>query len=239
MALSTSLVRTGAILSKLSSTRHPDAESLPKAADLTFQGSWTKPALQRQTLAPRVSLAQNQVTQLPEPVTPTRGPAHRSTRDSSSKGSASDQETAEARPGDELFATDKRPIVLFDGICNMCNEGVNFMLDNDPKGKLRYAALQSEAGRTLLIRSGLRPDDHSSMVMVYSNRAYTHSDAILHIAQCLQSPVYKGLGSFGLCVPEFARDAVYSVIAANRHKFMGVRDTCRFLDEEAMERFVS
>eukprot|EP00243_Klebsormidium_subtile_P008803 TRINITY_DN4254_c1_g1_i1.p1 TRINITY_DN4254_c1_g1~~TRINITY_DN4254_c1_g1_i1.p1 ORF type:complete len:240 (-),score=20.67 TRINITY_DN4254_c1_g1_i1:421-1140(-) len=239
MALSTSLVRTGAILSQLSSARHPDAESVPKAADLPFQGRWTKPASQRPAVAPRVSLAQNQVTHLPEPVTPTRTPAHRSLKDRSSKSSNSAQETAEARPGDEFFTVDKRPIVLFDGICNMCNEGVNFMLDNDPKGKLRYAALQSEAGKTLLVRSGLRPDDHSSMVMVYPDRAYRHSDAVLHIAQCLQSPVYKGLGSVALCVPEFARDAVYNVIAANRHKFMGVRDSCRFLDDEAIERFVS
>jgi predicted DCC family thiol-disulfide oxidoreductase YuxK len=56
------------------------------------------------------------------------------------------------------------------GVCNMCNGGVNFVLDNDPVGRLRFAALQSEAGRALLLRSGRAPDDISSLVLVEKDR---------------------------------------------------------------------
>jgi hypothetical protein len=65
-----------------------------------------------------------------------------------------------------VFETDKRPIILYDGICNLCNGGVNFMLDwdspNEERGNFRFAALQSEVGKALLQRSGRRPDDVST-----------------------------------------------------------------------------
>jgi predicted DCC family thiol-disulfide oxidoreductase YuxK len=69
-------------------------------------------------------------------------------------------------PGDEYFQADSRPVILFDGVCNLCNGGVNFMLDWDRRGEFRLAALQSPAGRKLLQRSGRSPDDISSIVLV-------------------------------------------------------------------------
>ncbi|CAI5490116.1 unnamed protein product [Closterium sp. Naga37s-1] len=87
------------------------------------------------------------------------------------------------------FATDDRPIVLYDGVCNMCNGGVNFALDADPQGRLRFAALQSEAGRALLARSGRSPDDISSIVLVERDGAYIKSDAVLRIARLLDLPL--------------------------------------------------
>jgi len=65
-----------------------------------------------------------------------------------------------------VFETDERPIILYDGVCNLCNGGVNFMLDwdspNEERGNFRFAALQSEVGKALLQRSGRRPDDIST-----------------------------------------------------------------------------
>jgi hypothetical protein len=83
----------------------------------------------------------------------------------------------------KVFELDNRPIILFDGVCNLCNSAVNLALDWDPKGKLRFSALQSNVGRSLLQAHGRRADDISSIVFVTTEGAYTKSDAILGITQ--------------------------------------------------------
>merc|ERR1719181_1314068 len=84
------------------------------------------------------------------------------------------------------FAENRAPVVLYDGVCRMCNFWVDWVLDNDPApGKLRFAALQSPIGRTLLERSGRRPDDISSIVLVTPDRALLKSDAVLEIGKTL------------------------------------------------------
>ena len=80
--------------------------------------------------------------------------------------------------GDRYFdAGDARPVILFDGVCNLCNGGVNLALDLDPPGELRFAALQSSAGRALLRRSGRDASDISSIVLVERDRSYVKSGA--------------------------------------------------------------
>ncbi|KAL3702507.1 hypothetical protein R1sor_020529 [Riccia sorocarpa] len=143
----------------------------------------------------------------------------------SNSGLSSEMKTLKAK-GDSYFLVDKRPIILFDGICNMCNGGVNFMLDNDPEGKVRFAALQSEAGRALLVRSGRAPDDLSSILLVDEERAYIKSEAILGMAKYLQSP-FPPLGLAASLVPLFMRDVLYDQIAANRYSIMGQTSSCR------------
>ena len=88
----------------------------------------------------------------------------------------------------DVFRKDKRPVILFDGVCNMCNGGVNFALDWDVTGEFRFAALQSETGRALLQRSGRQPDDISSIVLVEEYKACFKSDAVLRIAKNLRAP---------------------------------------------------
>jgi predicted DCC family thiol-disulfide oxidoreductase YuxK len=68
-------------------------------------------------------------------------------------------------------------VILFDGVCNLCNGGVNLALDLDPPGELRFAALQSSAGRALLRRSGRDASDISSIVLVERDRSYVKSGA--------------------------------------------------------------
>ncbi len=85
------------------------------------------------------------------------------------------------------FATDQRPIILFDGMCNLCNGAVNFMLDWDTQGAFRLAALQSDAGRALLQKCGRHPDDISSIVLVQADgQHFIRSEAVLRIAQGMQ-----------------------------------------------------
>eukprot|EP00899_Mesostigma_viride_P017538 jgi/Mesvir1/25786/Mv08651-RA.1 len=120
----------------------------------------------------------------------------------------------------------------------MCNGGVNFVLDNDKVGKVRFAALQSTAGRELLARCGRSPDDISSIVLVEKDRCHIKSDAVLHIAEYLRLP-FPQLAALSLLFPrDLLRDPVYDVVAANRYSILGKRNECRLSDGRFEERFV-
>lgn len=141
---------------------------------------------------------------------------------------------------DEVFATDKRPIILFDGVCNLCNGGVNFALDNDSVGSFRFASLQSRTGQALLLRSGKKASDISSIVLVTTKTSYFKSDAVLRIARGLNTnPALPLIGTLGPIAPKFLRNIVYDFVADNRYRF-GESDQCRMdFDNEFGDRFVS
>ncbi|KAG2493817.1 hypothetical protein HYH03_008036 [Edaphochlamys debaryana] len=136
------------------------------------------------------------------------------------------------------FATDQRPVILFDGVCNLCNGGVNFMLQADPTGIYRIAALQSPAGRRLLARCGRSPDDISSIVLVERDRCHIRSEAILRIGAGLAMPL-PALAALGFPFPLPFRDGVYDLVANNRYSFFGRTDVCRLQDKGKFEaRFI-
>jgi predicted DCC family thiol-disulfide oxidoreductase YuxK len=143
----------------------------------------------------------------------------------------------------KVFDTDSRPVILFDGVCNMCNNAVNLALDWDPKGKLRFSALQSDVGRALLQVNGRDADDISSIVLVTKDGAFTKSDAVLKISEEL-TPIsmlplrpVAALGRY--VVPKFLRDIIYDGVADNRYSIMGQRNECRLdSDGEFEDRFV-
>mmetsp|Transcript_18566 Transcript_18566/g.37536 ORF Transcript_18566/g.37536 Transcript_18566/m.37536 type:complete len:217 (+) Transcript_18566:134-784(+) len=142
-----------------------------------------------------------------------------------------------------IFQTDDRPVILFDGVCNLCNSAVNLALDWDPSGKLRFAALQSNVGKSLLQAHGRGADDISSIVFVTTRGAYTKSDAILGITAELNPIPFlpmKSVATLGqIVVPRILRDAVYDGVANNRYSIMGKRDVCRIdADGEFDGRFV-
>eukprot|EP00984_Skeletonema_dohrnii_P012183 scaffold4918_cov90-Skeletonema_dohrnii-CCMP3373.AAC.1 len=114
---------------------------------------------------------------------------------------------------DRVFEIDSRPIILFDGVCNLCNSAVNLALDWDPRGKLRFAALQSKVGKNLLQAHGRDANDISSIVFVTPKGAFTKSDAILGITQELNPLPFVPLKPLALAgqymVPQILRDAVY------------------------------
>ncbi|KAJ1456429.1 hypothetical protein M885DRAFT_482556 [Pelagophyceae sp. CCMP2097] len=135
---------------------------------------------------------------------------------------------------------DSRPVILYDGVCNFCNFWVNFVLDNDPApGRVRFAALQSPLGRSLLERSGRKADDISSIVLVTKDDAYVKSDAVLRIGKLIDTkiPVAPAAGLAGL-LPQALRDVTYDAIAANRYNFLGKRAVCRITDEKQADRFL-
>ncbi|KAF6152745.1 hypothetical protein GIB67_021405 [Kingdonia uniflora] len=124
-----------------------------------------------------------------------------------------------------FFEQDSRPIMLFDGVCNLCNGGVKFVRDNDRKRNIRFEALQSESGKKLLQRSGRAPDDISSVVLVEKERSYIKSEAVLKIMEYLDLP-FPQLALFLQFVPLFLWNFMYDNVADNRYTVFGRSESC-------------
>ena len=128
-----------------------------------------------------------------------------------------------------------RAIIFFDGVCGMCNRFVDIVLAMDSKAVFRFAPLQGQTARDLLPPLPPDPRDWS---MIYLDERGTHveSDASLQ--------VYRRLGgiwwllSLGLLVPRWVRNPIYRVIARNRYRWFGTRDSCRVPTEEERDRFL-
>lgn len=126
-------------------------------------------------------------------------------------------------------------IVLFDGICNLCNRSVQFMIDHDPQGHLRFASLQSEAGQALLAQHHLPTQNFKSLILIEAGQTFTRSTAALKIAKYLHG--YRWLGLF-LWIPAFLRNGVYDLIANNRYQWFGQSESCRIPTPELKSRFL-
>ncbi|WP_251343629.1 thiol-disulfide oxidoreductase DCC family protein [Haloplanus halophilus] len=127
------------------------------------------------------------------------------------------------------------PVLLFDGVCSLCNGVVRFLVPRDPEGRLRYAPLQSDAGRALLDRAGLS-EGVDTVVLVEGDRAYTRSAAVIRVAELLGWPY--SLARVARVVPRGVRDACYDVVAANRYDWFGRREECLVPDEDVRDRFL-
>jgi predicted DCC family thiol-disulfide oxidoreductase YuxK len=133
---------------------------------------------------------------------------------------------------------DDRPVVMFDGVCNLCNGAVRFVIDRDPAGVFRFAALQSDAGRALLARLGvqLAPGDPETIVLVEGGRVYERSDAAVRIARRLAGP--WRLFALLAIVPRRLRDAVYRFVARHRYRWFGRTAECRVPTPALRARFL-
>lgn len=127
-------------------------------------------------------------------------------------------------------------IVLFDGVCGLCDRTVNFLLARDPRGALSFAPLQSEAGRALLRAYGL-PFNLSTVVYIEHGRAYTRSSAVLRALAALPAP--WPLVRLLLLVPAPVRDFVYDRVARVRYRLFGVSAVCRVPAPHERERFLT
>ena len=128
------------------------------------------------------------------------------------------------------------PIILFDGVCNFCNSAVNFTIKRDKQNKIRFAALQSEAGRQLVQQYGLPVDDMRSFLFVENGKLYNRSTAALKVCRHLSGlwPLCYGL----IIVPAFIRNGIYDWIAKNRYKWFGERQECMIPTPEVRARFL-
>ena len=131
------------------------------------------------------------------------------------------------------------PVVLFDGVCNLCNGSVQFIIDRDRAGVFRFAPLQSDLAATMLASLGHAHDRETldSVLLVEEGRVYERSDAALRIARRLSFP--WSLVSLSLVVPRFLRDGVYRVVAKNRYRWFGQAAECRVPTPELRARFLT
>jgi predicted DCC family thiol-disulfide oxidoreductase YuxK len=127
-----------------------------------------------------------------------------------------------------------KPLVLFDGICNLCNSGVNWLIKKDTKKLFLFASLQSSVATKLLQDYPQSVPD--SIVLIWEKRLYTQSSAILTISRLLPFP-WKLLYAF-IIIPKFIRDSIYKYIARNRYRWFGKKDACMIPTPELKERFV-
>jgi len=127
-------------------------------------------------------------------------------------------------------------ILLFDGVCNLCNSLVNFIIKRDPTGKFKFATLQSETAKKLIKNLGLVADDPDSVVLITGDKYYLKSTAGLHVLKELGG-LWKLMYVF-IYIPEPVRDFVYDLIARTRYKVFGRRETCMIPDVEIKDRFL-
>lgn len=123
-----------------------------------------------------------------------------------------------------LGAGKLNPLVLFDGVCNLCNGTVDFILKRDRKKQFRFVALQSETGELIRQKFSI-PDEIDSVVLIHEGKVFFESDAALEIARLLPVPwkwavIFKGL-------PTGWRNTIYRWIARNRYQWFGKRKACR------------
>jgi predicted DCC family thiol-disulfide oxidoreductase YuxK len=127
------------------------------------------------------------------------------------------------------------PVVLFDGVCNLCNRVVRFIVRRDPAAQFRFAALTSDAARRVLDKARAAPLAES-IVLVDHSRVFTRSDAVLRIARRLTFP--WPLAYALIVVPRPVRDWAYEAIARRRYRWFGRRDVCMVPGPGLRDRFL-
>jgi predicted DCC family thiol-disulfide oxidoreductase YuxK len=130
----------------------------------------------------------------------------------------------------------EKPILLFDGVCNLCNGSIQFVIDHDPEGVFRFAPLQSDAAERLLDDVGFHDYDFDTFVLVDGDDYYTKSEAALRVARELEFP--WSLAGVGRVVPRPLRDAVYDTVASHRYAVFGKQAQCMVPSPEIRERFI-
>ena len=128
-------------------------------------------------------------------------------------------------------------IVLFDGVCNLCEGSVQFLIRHDKKKVLYYASLQSDSAAELLKDSGLESQFLKSIVFIDEKDVYTESDAVLRICHYLPHP-WRALQYFRF-IPKGIRDPIYRFIAGNRYRWFGKKEQCMVPDPGVKERFLN
>ena len=125
---------------------------------------------------------------------------------------------------------------MFDGICNLCNGAVQFVVKRDKKEQIKFASLQSEVGKQLLTRHNLPLNEFESFVYIKNNQILLKSTAALTLMKDIGG-VWQLLYIF-IIVPKFIRDFIYSVVAKNRYKWFGKKEVCMMPNKKLHHRFL-
>lgn len=128
-------------------------------------------------------------------------------------------------------------VIVFDGVCVLCSGWVRFLLRYDRRRRYRFAAMQSAAGRALLSRHGLDPNDPLSFLLVDEAGAWTDTEAIGRVLSGLGGG-WRVLSMMLAAVPRPLRDRVYRFTARNRYRWFGRRAQCRIPEPAELDRFL-
>jgi predicted DCC family thiol-disulfide oxidoreductase YuxK len=131
---------------------------------------------------------------------------------------------------------DNKSLLLFDGVCNLCNSSVQFILLRDKKDRFRFASLQSDYGQNLLREHNLPTESFNSLVLVENGKIYQKSTAALRIARKLKG-LWPLLFAF-IIIPPFIRNFVYDIIAKNRYRWFGKKEECMLPRPEWKQKFL-
>ena len=129
-----------------------------------------------------------------------------------------------------------RHIILFDGVCNLCNGVVQFIIKRDKEKKFRFASLQSNAAIELLKEYGSYSEEMNTIIYIRDEKIYYKSNAALFIMQDLGG-IWKLVGAFRI-FPLFIRNTVYDLIAKWRYRIFGKKETCMIPTEDIVDRFL-
>jgi len=130
----------------------------------------------------------------------------------------------------------KHKIILFDGVCNLCNATVNTVIKRDKKDRFRFAALQSDIGKSLMRKYDINPLETDSIILIAGDSYYVKSTAALHISRSL-SAAYPLFYIF-IIIPAFIRNLIYDYIAKNRYKWYGKKESCMVPTPDLMDKFL-
>jgi predicted DCC family thiol-disulfide oxidoreductase YuxK len=142
---------------------------------------------------------------------------------------------------DILSGTESKPILLYDGVCGLCNRLVQFLLKHDKHDRFRFASLQSAFAAPLLKRHGADPHDLDTVYVVIdydrpTERLLARSDAILFLAAHLGG-IWK-LATVGRALPKTLRDAMYRMVARNRYRVFGKQESCMLPEPSHRQKFL-
>ena len=126
-------------------------------------------------------------------------------------------------------------IILFDGVCNLCNRSVQFIIKRDPNGHFKFASLQGEAGQKLLKQYGFEKEI-DSFVLIENQIIYSKSTAALRVCKSLNG-LWKVFATLRF-LPVSFRDFFYDIVAKNRYKWFGKKESCMLPTKEMKKRFL-
>lgn len=135
-----------------------------------------------------------------------------------------------------LIPQSSSPVLLFDGVCNLCNASVQWVIRHDPKAIFRFASLQSEAGQALLQKFNLPTDELNTVVLVDGGKVHTRSDVPIQVGKKLGG--WWHLLQMFFIIPRPLRNAVYDWIARNRYRWFGKKEECWLPTPELRVRFL-
>ncbi|MEO1033683.1 MAG: DCC1-like thiol-disulfide oxidoreductase family protein [Bacteroidota bacterium] len=132
---------------------------------------------------------------------------------------------------------ENKHIILFDGVCNLCNTTIQYVIKYDTYDRFRFAHLQSDVGKKLLGNNKVDTTKTDSIVLINKGGVYLKSTAALKIASQLGFP--RNILAIFLIVPAFIRHRIYDFVANNRYKWYGKQESCMMPTPELKKKFLS